>query len=76
MKLLAIVAFCLASIGCAPMLGAHVHRIDHAGTTYIKCTVVAEKGNRPFAEQSLDVCRDAFGVEHGGREQVEVPNRK
>ena len=61
MKLLAITALVMLSTGCAPVLGAHVHRFEHAGTEYVKCTVTAEASNSHVVTPALEICREAFG---------------
>jgi hypothetical protein len=61
MKLL-LVLLLLGCTGCAPVLGAHVHRITHRGVTYIKCTVITEEDRPELAHASLAVCADA--IEH------------
>jgi hypothetical protein len=62
MKLLILILFLLVATGCAPVLGAHVHRITHKGVTYIKCTAVTEEDRPDLAHAALDICRAA--IEH------------
>jgi hypothetical protein len=60
--LIMIVMLPVVTTSCAPTLGAHVHRLTVRRVEFVKCTVIAEKADTHFAEQSLEVCRDAFGV--------------
>jgi len=59
MKLLSI-ALVLLTTGCAPRLGAHIHRFSHAGITYYHCTVIADERDNHLADAALDICKNAI----------------
>lgn len=59
MKLASLLLASLLLTGCAPLLGAHVHRFQYQGVDYVKCTVIAEAGKSQLAEPAIDICRDA-----------------
>lgn len=57
-KSIALVLALLTS-GCAPRLGAHVHRFSYKGITYYHCTVIADERDAQLAHSALDICKDA-----------------
>lgn len=69
MRLSIVLLACLFATGCAVTLGANVRKFNLRGQSFVKCTVIVQKGDQKLAEESLEVCKDAFGMEH------EVPKR-
>ena len=59
----------LSLTGCAVTMGANVRKFDLRGQSFVKCTVIVQKGDHKLAEESLEVCKDAFGMEHPGAER-------
>ena len=74
MKLPMLLLLCLFTTGCAVEFGAHVKKFDVRGQTLVKCIVVVPQKDHKLAQESLEVCRDAFGMEHTAKEQLEMPN--
>ena len=54
----------LSLTGCGVTLGANVRKFNLRGQTFVKCTVIVQKGDHKLAEEALEVCKDAFGMEH------------
>jgi hypothetical protein len=57
---LALLVLVILTTGCAPRLGAHIHRFSHAGVTYYHCTVVADERDNHLADAALDICKNAI----------------
>jgi hypothetical protein len=62
MRILSILLLSLATCGCNPVLGVHVHRFHHRGVNYVACHVVVDETQPHLGLQSLDVCKDAIAA--------------
>ena len=67
MKILALLWLSLELLfatGCAVTMGANVKKFNLRGQSFVKCTVIVQEGDHKLAEESLEVCKDAFGQVH------------
>ena len=64
MKLALTMLLILATTGCAVTMGANVKKFDVRGQSFVKCTIIVQKGDHKLADEALEVCKDAFGREH------------
>jgi hypothetical protein len=68
----------LLTTGCAPRLGAHVHRYSYRGQTYYGCHVVADERDSQLAHSALAICQEAIdghvpAYQNGPRSRQDAP---
>jgi hypothetical protein len=63
MRIATLIVAVFSTMGCAPVLGTHIHRFSRKGVDYVACHVVVDEKQPQLGVDALKICQDAISHE-------------